>query len=98
MLPKRKLPQVTTMVPTWEVSRLQHGVGGKEQGGENGQHHAGTLPPPPPRTAMARILAPPAPGRMLFHRMVSWRIRKARRVTKMGLPEKITATTLAWPW
>ena len=37
-------------------------------------------------------------ARMLFHRMVSWRIRKARRVTKMGLPEKITATTLAWPW
>ena len=36
-------------------------------------------------------------ARMLFHRMASRRSRKARIVTKMGLPEKITATTLAWP-
>ena len=53
----------------------------------------------PQGSTMARMPSTSAPrAARLFQWMSSLSMRKARRVTKMGLPEKMTATTLAWPW
>ena len=58
----------------------------------------GFKPLPPKGFTMMRIPSrSKTRARMLFQRMTSWRMRAARTVTKMGLPEKMTATTLAWP-